>query len=345
MAVLCPAHICTLLDDIHHTVMKYRIPITESALHVYHSALVTMPHCSLRNENSWYEEEIPELISSRSENWGSRVQILEGHDGEVTSVAYSPNGKYIASGSDDGTVRVWDATTATLRHTLTGHDSRVTSVSFSPDGKYIASGSYDWTVRVWDATTATLRHTLTGHDSLVTSVSFSPDGKYIASGSNDGTVRVWDATTATLRHTLTGHDAGVGSVSFSPDGKHIVSRSHDGTTIIWDAHSGNRCNDHDGESLRSASPNPEQSPSSTDHIPAQDPLEAAEYRNDAGWTLFKLDSQSGWISRRKRGDTWCRVCWLPVELRFNGRLAHCGEKVVVGATSGAVTILDFSRVD
>jgi WD40 repeat protein len=158
MAVLCPAHVCTLLDDIHHTVMKYRIPITESALHVYHSALLTMPSCSLRNENSWYEEEIPELISPRSEHWGSPVQILEGHDEVVNSVAYSPNGKYIASGSLDRMVQVWDAPTGTLRHTLTGHDDWVTSVSFSPDGKYIASGSGDQTVQVWDATTATLRH-------------------------------------------------------------------------------------------------------------------------------------------------------------------------------------------
>jgi WD40 repeat protein len=145
--------------------------------------------------------------------------------------------------------------------------------------------------------------------------------------------------------TLTGHDSWVTSISFSPDGKYIVSRSGDGSTIIWDARSGIRCNDVDDEFLYSANPHPEQSPASADPIPAQDSLEVAEDRKDAGWPLFELDSRSGWISRRKRGDSWRRNCWLPVELRYDAELAQCGEKLVVGAYSGAVTILDFSRVD
>jgi WD40 repeat protein len=112
----------------------------------------------------------------------------------VISVAYSPDGKHIASGSFDNTVRVWDAQTgAPVGHPFTGHSNPVRSVAYSPDGKHIASGSEDNTVRVWDAQTgAPVGHPFTGHSHWVNFVAYSPDGKHIASGSFDNTVRVWD---------------------------------------------------------------------------------------------------------------------------------------------------------
>ncbi|MFB2897811.1 NACHT and WD repeat domain-containing protein [Aerosakkonemataceae cyanobacterium BLCC-F50] len=156
---------------------------------------------------------------------------------QVISVAFSPDGKRIVSGSGDSTVRLWDATTGKpIGSPLKAHESGVFSVAFSPDGKQIVSGSYDKTVRLWDATTGKpIGSPLTGHDSGVSSVAFSPDGKQIVSGSLDSTVRLWDATTGKpIGSPLTGHDSGVNSVAFSPDGKQIVSSSLDSTVRLWD---------------------------------------------------------------------------------------------------------------
>ena len=162
---------------------------------------------------------------------------LKGHDHWITSVAFSPDGRHIVSGSYDKTVRVWDALTGwSVMDPLNGHDHWIISVAFSPDGKHIASGSYDKTIRVWDAQTSQIvMDPIKGHDNFVTSVAFSPDGRYIVSGSDDKTVRVWDALTGqSVMNPLKGHVHWVNSVAFSPDGEHIVSASHNKTVRVWD---------------------------------------------------------------------------------------------------------------
>ena len=170
---------------------------------------------------------------------GEELALLTGRAWGVNSVAFSPDGKTIATGSDDDdTVRLWEATTGDLKRTLTGHTDWVNSVVFSPDGKTIASGSEDETVRLWEATTGDLKRTLTGHTYHVYSVAFSPDGKTIASSSGSDTVRLWDATTGDLIRTLTGHTDWVFSVAFSPDGKTIATGDIYDTVRLWDASTG-----------------------------------------------------------------------------------------------------------
>ncbi|MEH1902744.1 MAG: caspase family protein, partial [Nostoc sp.] len=163
---------------------------------------------------------------------------LEGHSSGVNSVAFSPDGKTIASASSDNTVKLWNAATGKEITTLKGHSSAVYSVAFSPDGKTIASASYDNTVKLWDAAIGKEIITLNGHSNEVNSVAFSPDGKTIASASSDKTVKLWNAATSKEITTLNGHSSDVLSVTFSPNGKIIASASFDKTVKLWDAATG-----------------------------------------------------------------------------------------------------------
>ncbi|MFZ1025499.1 MAG: CHAT domain-containing protein [Limnoraphis robusta] len=163
---------------------------------------------------------------------------LEGHDQGVNSVTFSPDGKMLASASDDKTIKLWNAQTGAVIRTLEGHDSMVKSVTFSPDGKTLASGSDDKTIKLWDAQTGAEIRTIKGHDERVWSVSFSPDGKTLASGSRDKTIKLWDAQTGTEIRTIKSHDDSVIGVTFSPDGKTLASGSQDNSIKLWDAQTG-----------------------------------------------------------------------------------------------------------
>ncbi|MBV6341484.1 hypothetical protein [Candidatus Magnetobacterium casense] len=132
----------------------------------------------------------------------AEIFLQVGHAGSVNSISYSPDGRFIASGSGDKTVKIWDASTGALILTLSGHTDFVRSVSYSPDGRFIASGSGDNTVKIWNASTGGLIWTLAGHTNSVSSVSYSPDGRFIASGSGDNTIRIADANTGSLTMTI-----------------------------------------------------------------------------------------------------------------------------------------------
>jgi hypothetical protein len=166
------------------------------------------------------------------------LRSLEGHTHWVLAVAVSPDGRTIVSGSDDRTVKVWEAESGRLLRSLEGHTGGVNAVAVSPDGRTIVSGSDDRTVKVWDAHDGRLLRSLEGHTSGVNAVAVSPDGRTIVSGSADRTVKMWEAESGRLLRSLEGHTDWVQAVAVSPDGRTIVSGADDRTVKVWDAHDG-----------------------------------------------------------------------------------------------------------
>ncbi|HVO81615.1 MAG TPA: WD40 repeat domain-containing protein, partial [Terriglobales bacterium] len=159
---------------------------------------------------------------------------LRGHSGSVLGVAYSPDGKRLATCSQDGKVKVWDAGSGQELLTLRGHLGSVLGVAFSPDGTRLATASEDGTVKVWDAGSGQELLTLRGHLGSVLGVAYSPDGTRLATASQDGTVKVWDAGSGKTLLTLRGHSGSVLGVAYSPDGKRLATCSQDGKVKVWD---------------------------------------------------------------------------------------------------------------
>ncbi|MEH1949833.1 MAG: caspase family protein, partial [Nostoc sp.] len=164
-----------------------------------------------------------------------RVSIpFLGHEGTVNSVAISPDGQMIVSGSLDGTVRLWDVLGNPIGQPFQGHEDSVYSVAISPDGQIIVSGSRDKTVRLWDIQGNPIGQPFYGHEAYVTAVSFSADSQMIASGSWDKTVRLWNLIGQPIGQPFYGHEDVIFSVVFSTNGQMIASGSWDKTVRLWD---------------------------------------------------------------------------------------------------------------
>jgi len=177
------------------------------------------------------------LLTWLSSAMGDRTLLVHGRT--VSDLAFSPDGKTLATAADDrdSTVNLWDIATGQVVLILKGHGNSVRSIAFSPDGKTLATGSHDFTVKLWSTSTGQEVRTFEGHDGGVESVAFSPDGKTLASGGSDDTVVLWDVATGRKVRTL-GDEGGVFTVAFAPDGRILLSGSGDTTVKLWDVASG-----------------------------------------------------------------------------------------------------------
>jgi WD40 repeat protein len=179
-----------------------------------------------------------EVMPKVYEYWGAERQKLEGHDHLVTTVAFSPDSKTVASGLLDKTIRLFDVITGKERQKLKGYDDFVSAVAFSPDGRTLALGSWNKTVRLLDVSTGEERQQLEGHDDHGTAVTFSSDSKMVASGSWDKAIRPFDVTTGEERQKLERNDNYVTAVAFSQDGKTVASGLLDKTVRLFDLTTG-----------------------------------------------------------------------------------------------------------
>jgi WD40 repeat protein/tRNA A-37 threonylcarbamoyl transferase component Bud32 len=204
---------------------------------------------------------------------GQAISTLFGHQNRVNAIAINPNGKILASGSDDNTVKLWNLDNGQQIRTLIGHRAAITTVAMSPDGQILASGSDDKTIKLWNLVTREEIRTIRGYtatvktvafspdskilatgsfetiklwnidtgreintfagDGEIRTIAFSPDGKYLASGSKN-TIKIWNLKTGEHIHSLEGHTGEITNVAFSPDGMILVSSSHDSTIKLWD---------------------------------------------------------------------------------------------------------------
>lgn len=223
--------------DAKRFMLSHRVAVELAPLQLYSCALIFSPqNCHIRKA---FEQHIPSWIEQSPRvpcTWGRSVLCLEKHSDFVLSVAFSGDGKLLASGSRDTTIRFWDPSTGEALGVLEGHSGSVYSVAFSSGGnKLLASASDDTTVRLWDVSTGETLRVFEGHLDAVYSIAFSStNDNMLASSSLDTTIRLWDPSTGDALGVLQGHSGVVSSIAFSPDGTKLASAARDGTIHLWD---------------------------------------------------------------------------------------------------------------
>ncbi|EPS45105.1 hypothetical protein H072_866 [Dactylellina haptotyla CBS 200.50] len=230
------AKLSELICDTKRFVQSNIAMIEEAPLQLYSSALLFIPEHSLIK--NMYSHEKPNWIekSTNHESWGPIIQTIEGHEEFLTFLGFSPDGKQLVSGFDDGIIKLWDIISGSLLQTLNSYSHsrsyRVLSISFSLDCRTLASGFVDGTIKLWDLASGAAQ-TLNLHINELYVLKFTLDIKYVVSGKSCGSLQVWDTTSGKLIRTLEGHSCFVTSLSFNLDGEYLASGSWDKTVRVW----------------------------------------------------------------------------------------------------------------
>ncbi len=189
--------------------------------------------CAIRT-SSKVAESAPQFIQ-KIQPINQIIYTLSGHSDSVTTLAISPDGKILVSGSYDKTIKLWNLITGKILKTLEGHKAAVKSVALTPDGEILASGSDDNTVKIWNLNTGKLLRTLSDNEEAVTSILISPNGKNLISASRDKTIKFWNLKNGKLQRTIKAETV---PLTMSTDGKTLFSGNDDGQIQLFDISTG-----------------------------------------------------------------------------------------------------------
>ncbi len=204
---------------------------------------------------NWREENWDEpLVRVWRTDTGDDWRTFRGHTGSsIRSVTFSPNGKFLATGGVDNTVRLWKVESGELLHTLVGHTDKVNSVKFSPNGKFLASGSRDETVKLWKVDGGEEFYTLPKHNNKVIALKFSPNGDFLLSGSRDCTIKLWKVESGEHLHTFEWNSIyssySIHHINFSPDNQFLAIFNHSGNDMngdLWSIENRELCKKFEG---------------------------------------------------------------------------------------------------
>jgi WD40 repeat protein len=178
------------------------------------------------------------LFKTTGEGKNLTLAKILNHSQPVWATAISANGQVLASGSQDRTIKVWNAATGQLQRTLTGHKDTVRSLAMSADGRILASGSGDTKIKLWNLPQGKLISTFSGHSSPVWSVAIAPDGKILISASEDGSINIWNLRTGAVKTIESAHSNRIFSIALSPDKQTFATGSLDKTIKLWNLSTG-----------------------------------------------------------------------------------------------------------
>ncbi|CAH0050233.1 unnamed protein product [Clonostachys solani] len=227
------------LRDTQSVIFSYGSAVDCWPLQIYYTVTVFAPHQSIVRKT--FSHLFPNWISSPppvESSWGACLATLEGHYGSVETVIFSPDSSWLASGSEDHTVKLWDARTGALRTTLKGHSGMICAIASSPDSGQIASVSSDGTFKLWDTTTGACIATFKTDFSMY-EAAFSSDLRWLScSGRFDPTLKLWKIGPSHETVSFEGHSGEVQTISFSTDSNRLASGSKDRTIKLWDIETG-----------------------------------------------------------------------------------------------------------